>query len=158
MYLEYMYINMYNHKQISYYNIFMLYTYQIVRLEVWNQEKPERQKKANSSSCKDLRRKHSDVEQEWDFDNPCKHKCGRVWLKSTSAGTRKLCFIDGKADQLMPRMDPMLQSLQNLAYYQNEEFALYNNVYNNLFAFAATGVDNGKEGGYDNFFGICIHI
>jgi hypothetical protein len=122
---------------------------------VWNQDKSQRRARYDRVR----QDKFSNVEQEWDFDNPCKHKCGRVWLKSTSAGTRKLCCIDGKADQLMPRMDPMLQSLQSLAYHQNEEFALYSNVYNNLFAFAATGVDNGTGGGYDNFFGDhCVRI
>jgi hypothetical protein len=115
--------------------------------------------KVHASKCKVFRDKRSDVEQQWDFDNPCKHRCGRVWLKSTLARTRKLCCIDGKADQLMPRMDPMLPTLQNLAHSQNEEFALCSNVYNNLLAFSATGVDNGKGGKYDNFFGDhCVRI
>jgi hypothetical protein len=99
------------------------------------------------------------VEQEWDFDNPCKFGCGRVWLKTTTESTRKKCCISGEANRLMPILDPMFSSLQSLAYNQIEQFNLYSNVYNNLLAFSATGVDNDKGGKYDSFFGShCVRI
>jgi hypothetical protein len=117
-------------------------------------------KKQNKNRIyKSVETQFKQVEQVWDFDNPCKQGCGRVWLKSSGVGTRRLCCMNGQALRLMPKLDPMVNTLQSLAYNQNEQFCLNSNVYNNLLAFSATGVDNGKGGGYDQFFGKhCVRI
>jgi hypothetical protein len=65
------------------------------------------------------------VEQEWDFDNPCKYGCGRVWLKTTSIGARRLCRINGEAYRLMPKSEPMINTLQSLAYNQSLYICIY---------------------------------
>jgi len=103
-------------------------------------------------------RAHMEVQQTWDYEYPCEF-CGKVWLKNNSKGTRSLCCMSGKIfSHEMQGIFPHLQRMPVFMQKLTEPdvacvFGLASNVYNNMLALGAVGVDNGKGGGWDKIHG-----
>ena len=84
------------------------------------------------------------IAQDWDWDHKCDH-CGKLWLKGTSKGTRRLCCNNGKF--VDPELATMLWPIQETPLYPymgkyDQEMTKYANVYNNLLALGAYCVDS----------------
>jgi hypothetical protein len=106
----------------------------------------------------------------------CSH-CNRVWLKRTSKGARAKCCFNGKAKNELscwPKLSPIDTRIidvifggSNVAFINangETDFThnLNNNIahmsrnsaqYNGVLSISATGVDNGKKGGWEKIHG-----
>ena len=104
--------------------------------------------------------------------------CNRVWLKSVEKRARFRCCFLGKAcdiDTLWPKLNPLqteviqmllgkhcievkdpVSKLINVAHSTENNIAHFSRNsarYNGIFSISATGVDNGKGGGWEKLSG-----
>jgi hypothetical protein len=97
--------------------------------------------------------------QEWDYDNPCSF-CQAVWLKSDSTDCRKACCKEGlwktyenqdadTNDYGFPAMKLTPPVLKGILTEKSNFFTTQSAYYNNLFSIGITGVDNGRQVGYE---------
>ena len=104
-----------------------------------------------------------EVRQEWDRYNACRW-CSRIWLKSTSSNTRKLCCQNGKllnlrdakigSIQMGTLTGPLLDLAEGVCADNDPYFfSRFSNVYNSHLSMSAVGVDNGRNEGWDTIFG-----
>ena len=79
---------------------------------------------------------------------------GKIWLKQTKAATRKNCCDNGNQNLFEAvRMEPPSYTVAEKLNTYDLEFAEASNIYNNILAFGAVGVDNGKNIGFDQILG-----
>jgi len=104
--------------------------------------------------------------------------CNRVWLKSVVKGARFRCCFLGKAcdiGSLWPKLNPLKTEIIQMIFgphcfefFKPDSSSIYlahsneNNIahfsrnsarYNGIFSISATGVDNGKGGGWEKLSG-----
>ena len=103
--------------------------------------------------------------------------CGRVWLKSTPQSSRFRCCFKGKANDSntnWPKLDPLPREIMDIIFGEScinlrnangdvvIAHSLQNNIdhfsrnsarYNGILSISATGVDNGKGGGWERIRG-----
>jgi hypothetical protein len=95
------------------------------------------------------------LQQTWDHENPCPH-CGCIFLGSEKrTGFRKQCCKEGKllSNISYPTLAPLPQELRRLAIDRIEHFSARSSFYNGILALGATGVDNGRGGGWESIHG-----
>eukprot|EP01035_Chromulina_nebulosa_P037257 gene37257-50284_t len=122
------------------------------------------------------RRQWVPIQQVWDEDNPCSH-CGRVWLKSVKKDARVRCCYDGKAmdeQNIWPKLQPLPNNIRQIIFGEStifisdedgnrqvahsplnniEHFSRNSARYNGVLSISATGIDNGKGGGWERIQG-----
>jgi hypothetical protein len=111
---------------------------------------------ANNNAQRQLRfESFEKVSQEWDVSNPCPH-CSYIFLKSVKKQHRLICCQQGKAktDPTYPKLRPYPSNLLRQALDNLQHMSRNSSSYNNILAVGATGVDNGRNGGFENFTGM----
>eukprot|EP01035_Chromulina_nebulosa_P025564 gene25564-33370_t len=116
------------------------------------------------------------IQQVWDEDNPCSY-CGRVWLKSVKKVARVRCCFNGKAmdeESIWPKLQPLPNNIRQVIFGDTtifisdgngnrlvahspknniEHFSRNSARYNGVLSISATGIDNGKGGGWERIQG-----
>lgn len=94
------------------------------------------------------------VQQEWDIDHPCVH-CSFEYLKSVTKAARHICCVNGKAinDPEYPSLRPLPPDLQRIMNENGAHMSGLSARYNAILSLGATGVDNGKGGGWERRVG-----
>jgi hypothetical protein len=99
-------------------------------------------------------RTYQTVSQQWDFDNPCPF-CSYIYLKSVRKTQRQQCCQNGEAldGRKFPQLLPLPPVLSQLYFHRMEHMGSKSGYYNSVLALGATGVDNGKGGGWEKVRG-----
>ena len=94
------------------------------------------------------------IEQEWDYENPCKH-CGYISLKSHTKAQRKKCCQNGRActdDDDWPQLNPFPKLFEEILQYFPDHMSSQSAFYNKLFSIASVGVENDRGNHYEKIF------
>ena len=121
----------------------------------------------NVRRTRDHRVSWQPVAQEWDFEHACDH-CGCIWLKSAVKLQRRKCCLNGKAivkdnnkspPSVMPELYILPDILSCLILERGKHFGINSAKYNNILSIAATGVENGRGGGFEQVLGdSCVKV
>jgi len=85
------------------------------------------------------------------WNTPCQFGCGYMHLQSATNEKMKCC-IEGSVNFAVTKY-PLLYPLPSnikLIFENTKNFSRISSTYNNILAMGATGVDNGKGGGFEN--------
>jgi len=85
------------------------------------------------------------LELRWDYENKCEH-CGFIYLHTEIRKT-SCCLISRNME--FPHLNPLPDILKNIAISYLHLFSRDSVLYNNILALGATGVENGKSGGWE---------
>ena len=114
----------------------------------------EQEHRSNIRQQHRQQQRYRDVNQYWDYNNPCEH-CGCVHLLSSLPIRRNICCMKGRAvySEEYPRLQPLPPAILDLATNFINHMSRNSVTYNSILSLGATGIENGTGGGWERIHG-----